>query len=894
MLSFRPRTDNRYLERPGLLAKLPEESGFVVWLEAPYGYGKSVLASQWAATLEADGWRVVWLAADAVDVRRTVAAGLSLPADSPWAAVLDTLWSERTVLVLEDLENLEDHEELAPLIRDPRGLLLLASRGPLRFSEIPRLVTSDRLTHLNSSDLRFTEMEALALMPDASQARRLWEQVDGWPLPLHFAALTGRLPDGQQLMSGLRASLGADEWQEALLLATVPDLPAEASTPVTDQLAGTGFVQRGASGYRLHALIAEHIIDSHPAESAAALKRAAVRLPRLVYGEALERLGDVAGLAELLDEPQAQLSREAPEVVLRWDGLVPEPVSSLRHVTAGMANTILGRHPEAVSRFKAGLDQGGLTTTDELFALKGLVWSLALTDHEEAKAAILRAERLLPGADPALAGRFLADASFVHVVVGDHEAAAELLERALQVLSADSDFRIGCHINLALNRWERLGDYGGRLAVQTTTLDDAWRLYPSDAPGQSRDVAMMLTWAGKRSEAREYLEAALRGERASPVVSLEVRAALAAIDGDADAFPELFARALVWENDHTLDLIAMYAIQTSPDAAEYFYSRVPEPVLATAAFSRQLEDRDKALNLLDAALEGQVERAFHVYLLAARFVVSREPADLDRFLAVSNAGARLLPGLVPLAALPKDRPELALHYDIDELLAAGWREAIRLRLDDVPELQVDVLGRLSVSLAGRKLALSERPMQLLIVLLLGASREEAGEALWPEADFLRQRNNLDVQLSALRKVLEPWGGSLFLRDGGLRRVRSDHYQLMAALEGQDPEAVLELYREPFAPGLSLERLEEHRTWLRARVLDALHTAAESPGAEAGPYLTRILDLDPLNEDAFERLLEHLVQRGRQVEARRRFEEFAVRLREEVGLEARDSTKSLVS
>lgn len=132
MMSFRPQAGSRYLTRPRLLALLPDEPGCVVWLQAPYGYGKSVLASQWAASREADGWRVIWLAADASEVSRTVANGLGLPAASPWEAVLETLWAEPTVLVLEDLENLEDHEELVPLLRDPRGLLLLASRGPLR------------------------------------------------------------------------------------------------------------------------------------------------------------------------------------------------------------------------------------------------------------------------------------------------------------------------------------------------------------------------------------------------------------------------------------------------------------------------------------------------------------------------------------------------------------------------------------------------------------------------------------------------------------------------------------------------------------------------------------------------------------------------------------------
>lgn len=893
MMSFRPRT-SRYLARPRLLSLLPEKPGSVIWLEAPYGYGKSVLASQWAATLEAEHWRVIWLAADAQGVRRTVADGLSLPPESPWGAVLSTLWSEPTVLVLEDLENLSDHEELVPLLRDPRGLLLLASRGPLRTSEIPRLFTAGRLTHLRSAQLGFTEQEAALLMADTAGWQTLWQQAGGWPLPLHFAALTGELPDGQQLLSGLRGSLTPAEWQEALLLSTLPDLPADAGTKETARLASNGFVQSGTSGYRLHALLAEHIVANHAAEALSALKEGAPRLPPLLYGEALEKLGAVTDLAPLLDDPQTQLSRQAPQVVLRWDNAAPGPITAKRHVTAGMANTVVGRHAEAVNRFQAGLEQGGLDDTEELFALKGLVWSLALTDQAAAVEVMDRAEALLERADPEMAGRFLTDASYVHVVSGDHVAASALLERALRILPADSRFRIACHINLALNRWDSLGDYDGRLAAQTSTLADVWRLYPSDAPGQCRDVAMLLSWAGDRAGAREHLVQALSWERASPVVGLEVRAALAALDGDAAAFPDLFARAQLWQNDHTLDLIAMYAISTAPDKAAYYFDQVPAPTLAAAAYARHLPDRAEALRLIDAALEGQEERAFKLYLLAARYAVSREPADLEAFLALSTAGARLLPGHVPVGALPKERPELTQHYPIEELLEADWKEALSARLNELPDLQVDVLGKLNVRFAGRKLEFTERPMQLLIMLLLGLNREEAADAIWPDAHVLKQRNNLSVQLSALRRVLEPWGSSHFLRDDGLRRVRSDYYQLMTALEEQDHDAVLRLYREPFAPSVDLGALEHHRPWLREQVLTALHAAADAGGRDAGRFLTRILELDPLNEEALHQLLEHLLGRRRHVEARRRYEEFAERLREETGLEPQASTQALVS
>ena len=99
MQSFRPVVE-RYLNRSRLLDLLPDEAGFVVWLEAPYGYGKSVLASQWSRILEGIGWRSLWMAPKS-DPLPLLAGALELPPDTPTDVVLDTLVHDRTLLVLE-------------------------------------------------------------------------------------------------------------------------------------------------------------------------------------------------------------------------------------------------------------------------------------------------------------------------------------------------------------------------------------------------------------------------------------------------------------------------------------------------------------------------------------------------------------------------------------------------------------------------------------------------------------------------------------------------------------------------------------------------------------------------------------------------------------------------
>ena len=77
-----------YLERERLLSLLPEEPGFVVLLEAPAGFGKSVLAGQLSARL---GLRTLWASARLGEPRALLARALDLPEEAPWGAVVAAL-----------------------------------------------------------------------------------------------------------------------------------------------------------------------------------------------------------------------------------------------------------------------------------------------------------------------------------------------------------------------------------------------------------------------------------------------------------------------------------------------------------------------------------------------------------------------------------------------------------------------------------------------------------------------------------------------------------------------------------------------------------------------------------------------------------------------------------
>lgn len=900
MQSFRPVVE-RYVRRDRLLDLLPSDNGYVVWLEAPYGYGKSVLASQWARDLEADGWRSLWLAPKS-DLLKLLAEALAMPAEAPPNAVLDELTGVPTLVVLEDLEAFPEHEALTPLLRDGRLLILLASRGAVNSSELPRLYTSGRLVHLRAEDLAFTAAETLDLIPDAEVAHGLWERTNGWPLPLHFASLAGDTPEGAALLEGMRDSLTTAEWEEALFLATVSFLPPEAAVDSTRALAGRGFVQLGEAGYRLHALVAEAILASHGPRAITVLRREGGRLTPLQFGEACARSKDLESLAQLFEEPRKQAYRKAPERYLQWHALLGGQPTALRRVTVGAIYKVLGRHHEAVAELDEALASGELVANDELLALKDLCWSLALTDPDRAIAVVERGEQLLDRVDPELAGRFLSDASFVDMMAERFDDADTKLERALEYLPRDNLYRTGARINLALNRWDRHGDLDGRLVAQIETLPNVWHLYPSDAPGQCRDIAMMYWWLGDKGRAREFLQQALEGEKSNPLVELEAAAALGALDGDSSVFASLLERAVLLGDAYTMDIIAMHALNTLPQAAspalaDSFLAAVPTPVLSAAAYALDLDargEREAALTLLEPLAAEYGQRPYQLYLRAARYRITRDPGDLELFLSTTTAGPRVLPGLIPVTELPPERPELSLHYALRDVLESGWREAVELRLQEIPDLELNLLGSFELRALGRPLELTDRQKQIVALFALGKSREEVAEAVWPEADVSKQRNNMGVQISHLRKVLEPWGVTTFLFENGLRRLHCDHDDLLVALAAEDAERVFRLYREPLAPGVTVEAMVEHRNWLREEVVACLGVGAESASAVAAlRYLGRVIELDPLNEEAVRSLLTHLLRRGRKADARRHYQLFAQRLRDEMGLEPLAETSELL-
>ncbi|WP_436411132.1 AfsR/SARP family transcriptional regulator, partial [Thermus scotoductus] len=149
--------------------------------------------------------------------------------------------------------------------------------------------------------------------------------------------------------------------------------------------------------------------------------------------------------------------------------------------------------------------------------------------------------------------------------------------------------------------------------------------------------------------------------------------------------------------------------------------------------------------------------------------------------------------------LPRNRPELAQAYPLEEVLRLGPREAVLLRHGEIPPLRAEVLGRFRLEGPLGPVALKGKAKEVFALLLLGLPREEVAFALWPDLSEEAALNNLYVWLARLRKALEPWGVPTYLLEEGLARVEADLFALERALAEGKAEEALRLYQEPLFP-----------------------------------------------------------------------------------------------
>jgi DNA-binding SARP family transcriptional activator len=898
MLGFRPKNSELYVERPRLLKLLPDSEGYVVWLEAPYGYGKSVLASQWAEELEREQWRVLWLSVQGRELKSALATLLELPGEALWGIVLDELWKEATLLVLEDLIGIED---LNPLLKDVRGLLLLASRSTLPYHELPRLSTQGRVIHLQAKQLAFTPDEAKALFTDEQSAAQAWEHSQGWSLPLHFAALTGEAPDTEALLEGIQESLSHEAWQEALFLSALPYLPREALNAHSQELARAGFAQDLEAGLRLHPLAAESLLNEFRAEARDVLKANLERLPTGLQAEALANVGLLGELSQLLEHHHT-LARDYPERLLYWESLCLTAPGPGRLLALAWALSTLGQNEAALERLEETLAHPQTTADQKLIALGWYLSVLAPSDETRAKKLFETANDLLLRVNNKRAATFLINASVFYYKAQDWAGLEKLQHQArayVKDYSNAQEHEAIVALNLAESAWEQHGALTGLIAELERNLPVQETFNPFNVVLNHYRQGVSRALQGDASALDHFDKAELLSKH-NLREGLLARAEKAAWLRDVDAFAEIARQMQVWEStdadvvERTYTLWAR-TLRKAGRLDEALELLEPQTGLAVdgerALLLHELGKKKEALKVLPDPASSR-QRLIRLELQAAKYLISHQTKDLDELLSLTTAREKVLPSLIPLTALPRQRPELSRVYPLKEVLLSAWKEAIQLRHAEIPELELRVLGRVSVTVLAQELDLSSRQRELLTLLALRKTRDEIGESLWPEVSIDKMRNNLDVQLNLLRKLLEPWGLTTYLTREGLARCNVDLWRLEAALERNDADAVLKLYK-PLAPGVDVPLVDESREELKERVVATLFGAGQK-SPESVPYLEKLLELDPLHEEALQLLLEKLLARGRRREAVKRYQTFAEKLKTEMGLEPLEETRILLN
>lgn len=923
MIDVRPTVGPNYLVRPRLLGVLPASRGHVVWLEAPYGYGKSVLAAQWALQLETAGWRIVWLSvAGRPSVRAALAQARGLPNTAPWGPILDELWSERTVVVLEELEGAE---ELEPLLNAPAGLLLLASRQHLPYPGLLRLITSNHLTHLNANQLAFTKDEAAAIFGERAGARRAWEATNGWPLPLHFAALSGELPANTTLIKGVKRSISFAAWRELLLLAAVPELPHSAATDVTASLAQEGFAQKLTGAYRLHPLIGQGLLEAYRDDVRAELLTSAKRLPPDLRGAAFERAQDYDALAAFISGPDGELGPLDAADYLRWHTLTSGETTrtsgfaanadrvdgSTRQFRAAEAAFLLTHFSDAIPAAKRLVEHQGATVAARARLARTAIWSLAAANRfAEAHEFAPVLKSLLADLEPLQAAESLSVLGQLAYWEGNMAKAEATYKRCLDeyAKAPPSSAREGGRARVTANfhalSWEAHG-YVREPLAGLLELAEAEGLPQGVRLLARQNAAVHFANLNDYSAAAEQIRLVLAGAPGFSKLYMEL--ILAYVEPNLSEFPRLLNAARKWERYSLTDRVSALWLRALRRQGDLVSGLRLRNTLEEGAFTKlelvwvyaHANDLQTAAALLEEARDAHFLREFKVHWLAASYRLDPSEETLNELLELTAIGAQaLVYALIPVALLPRNRPELARPYPLSEVLESGWREAIELRIDELPPLRVELLGCMRVVVLGREVELTQRQEQLVALLAIGHSREEAAEFIWPEVDTDHQRNNLNVQLNLLRKRLEPWGVGVYLDKAGLRNFTSDYAEFLDALARRDAEAASSLFAVPLSPpaagGARLDVLADVERQLREQLSELLLSESQSGGEPAVTYLKRILALEPLHEEALRKLVETLLELGREGEARRQYDKFAARLFAEVGELPQQATQAVVA
>lgn len=233
------------------------------------------------------------------------------------------------------------------------------------------------------------------------------------------------------------------------------------------------------------------------------------------------------------------------------------------------------------------------------------------------------------------------------------------------------------------------------------------------------------------------------------------------------------------------------------------------------------------------------------------------------------------------------------------------------------QLTIRLFGTPEVEANGAPLDLYNQKARALLFYLAATkqphTRNHLATLLWSEFPASNARRSLRVALFQLRQALQSADiKRLLMSDGDLLRLHPDatecdlHHFCRLAVDGSEPALVkaIALYRGPLLEGFTLPDAPLFDEWLRLedeRLVQAYLGALEGLAGQAEArqewdkaigYLQRLVQTDPLAEEAQQRLIRLYLQTGAINQALRRYQQFEAELHQNLGLAPAPETQAL--
>ena len=238
---------------------------------------------------------------------------------------------------------------------------------------------------------------------------------------------------------------------------------------------------------------------------------------------------------------------------------------------------------------------------------------------------------------------------------------------------------------------------------------------------------------------------------------------------------------------------------------------------------------------------------------------------------------------------------------------------------DIPgwpwRIRIESLGSFQVHIDDRPLRVSvktqRRPLNLLKALLLqqhGCEIELLMDRYWSDLDGDAARNAFDLALHRLRKLLQH-KEAIVLAQGRVLLNRSvvwvDAFALESMADGDDDplppteqmRCLLQLYRGPLLadesePWMFAPRERMRSTFLRrvAQLSDLLQASHQYDALTELHH--RVLEIEPLAEEVYRRLMQSLIAQDRHAEARQTYRRCEEALSRSLGMAPSPSTQEL--